>query len=129
MSRRQIIGPIFFIQTITAKRYRNDIITPFINELSEEEKTNDYFQQGVATAHTTHSSLYYLSDVFQARFISKRLWPSISPDLNLLDFCLWVALKQKVHRNKPRTLQKLYDNIRHQINAISQKKIPEYLRT
>jgi hypothetical protein len=33
VSRRRIIGPIFFNQTLTAARYRNDLLEPFINEL------------------------------------------------------------------------------------------------
>ena len=88
MSRRRIIGQIFFTETITAERYRRDIIAPFIDELSDEEKTTGYFQQDVATAHTANSSLRYLSNVFQARLISKGLWPPRSPNLSALDFYL-----------------------------------------
>ena len=74
-----VSGPIFFLQTLTAERYRNDIITLF-NKLIEEEKTNGYFQQDRARAHTANSLLHYLSDVFQVRLISKRLWSPRSPD-------------------------------------------------
>ena len=94
MLRRRIIGPIFFTQTITqAERYRNNIITPFINELSEEEKTNVYIRQDGATAHTANSLLYYLKDVFKAQLISKRLWPSRFPDLSVSHFYLREAQK------------------------------------
>ena len=123
MSRRRIIGPIFFTQTITAERYRNDTITPFIIELSGEEKTNGYFQQNGATVHTVNFSLHYLSDVFQAQLISKEPWPPRFPDLSVLDFYFCKALKQKVYQNKPRNLQELRDNIQHQITAISQVEI------
>ena len=127
ISRIRIIGPIFFTQTITAERYCNDIITPFINELSEEKKINGYFQQNGTTAHTANSSLHYLSDVFQARLVSKDLWPPRSPDLNVSDIYLWGALKQKVYQNKPQNLQELRDNIRHQITAIAQEEIHQVL--
>jgi hypothetical protein len=33
VSRRRIIGPIFFNQTVTAARYRNDLLKPFTNKL------------------------------------------------------------------------------------------------
>lgn len=120
MSRRRIIGPIFFTQTITAERYRNEIIMPFLAELTDDEK-NGYFQQDGATAHTANSSLRFLSDVFQERLISKGLWPPRSPDLSVLDFYLWGALKQKVYGNKPQNLQELRDNIQQQIASISQE--------
>jgi hypothetical protein len=32
VSRRRIIRPIFFNQTVTAARYRHDLLEPFLNE-------------------------------------------------------------------------------------------------
>ena len=55
--------------------------------------------------------------------ISKGLWPAKSPDLNVLDFYLWGATKQKVYRSKPQTLQHLRDNIRREIEAITEGEI------
>jgi hypothetical protein len=40
VSRRRIIGPMFFNQTA---RYRNDLLKPFINELHDDELTEGYF--------------------------------------------------------------------------------------
>jgi hypothetical protein len=37
VSRRRIIGPIFFNQTVTAGRYRNDLLEPFLNKLHDDE--------------------------------------------------------------------------------------------
>ena len=91
--------------------------------LSDEEKATRYFQQDGATAHTANSSLRYLSDVFQARLISRGLWPPRSPDFSVLDFYLWGAIKQKVYRNKTRNLHELRDNIRYQIATIGQEEI------
>jgi hypothetical protein len=45
MSRRRIIGPIFFNETITAERYRNQILEVFINQQHEDELQTGYFQQ------------------------------------------------------------------------------------
>ena len=123
MSRRRIIGPIFFTQTITAERYCNELFCSFVDELSEEEKLTAYFQQDGATAHTANSTLRFLNNTFQTRVISKGIWPPRSPDLSVLDFYLWGAVKQKVYQNKPQNLQELRNNIRHQIVAIKQEGI------
>ena len=86
MSRRRIIGPIFFTQTITAERYRNELLRSFVHKLNEEEKIFAYFQQDGATAHAANSTSRFLNDIFQTRVISKGIWPPRSPDLSVLDF-------------------------------------------
>ena len=123
MSRRQIIRPIFFTQTITAERYCNELLRSFVNEFSEEEKLTVCFQQDGATAHTANSTSRFLNYIFQTHVISKGIWPPTSPDLSVLDVYLWGAVKQKVYQNKPQYLQELRDNIRHQIAAIKQEEI------
>ena len=123
MSRRRIVGPIFFTETVTAERYCNEIIASFVNELTDDEKTTAYFQQDGATAHTANSSLRCLGEIFQTRIISKGIWPPRSPDLSVLDFYLWGAVKQKVYRSKPQDLHELRDSIRQQIAAISLEEI------
>jgi hypothetical protein len=45
MSRRRIIGPIFFNETINSQRYRRRLLDPFINQLDDVELTNGYFQR------------------------------------------------------------------------------------
>jgi hypothetical protein len=52
VSRRRLIGPIFFNETINEQRYREQILEPFINELDAEEVQTGYFQHDGATAHT-----------------------------------------------------------------------------
>ena len=85
MSRRRIIGPIFFTETITAERYCNEIFCSFVDELSEEKLTA-YLQQDGATAHTANSTLRFLNDIFQSRVISKGIWPPRSPDMSAWTF-------------------------------------------
>jgi hypothetical protein len=43
VSRRRLIGPIFFHQTINAERYRELILNEFINQLDDEELQYGYF--------------------------------------------------------------------------------------
>jgi hypothetical protein len=52
MSRRRIIGPIFFNETINAQR-RQGLLEPFINQLDGVKLTKVYSQQNAAAAHST----------------------------------------------------------------------------
>jgi hypothetical protein len=45
VSRRRIIEPIFFNQTITSARYRSDLSEPFLNELHGDELTKGIFSK------------------------------------------------------------------------------------
>ncbi|CAH1374506.1 unnamed protein product, partial [Tenebrio molitor] len=56
MSRRRLIGPIFFEDSVTAERYRNNILDVFINQLHDDELTHGYFQQDGAIAHTARET-------------------------------------------------------------------------
>ncbi|RZC42259.1 DDE 3 domain containing protein [Asbolus verrucosus] len=53
VSCRRIIGPYFFDGNINDVRYREEILTPFLNELHNDELIFGYFQQDHATCHTT----------------------------------------------------------------------------
>ncbi|CAH1379308.1 unnamed protein product [Tenebrio molitor] len=59
VSRRRLIGPIFFHQTINAERYRELILNEFINQLDDEELQYGYFQQDGVTPHTTQANLLF----------------------------------------------------------------------
>ena len=46
-------------------------------------------------------------------------WPPRSPDLSPPDYFLWAYLKDRVYVNRPRSIEKLKNNIRTEIQAIS----------
>lgn len=125
MSRRRIVGPIFFMQTITAARYISDILEPFIALLNEDEIEYSWFQQDSAPAHTSHICLRFLEDVFADRVITHPLWPPRSPDLTPLDFYLWGELKGKVYEQDPQDLNDLRAAISAQINQISEQNLED----
>jgi hypothetical protein len=60
----------------------------FFPELTEGERVCGWFQQDLATAHTSCMSMQALSIVFGARVISCGIWPACSPDLNPYVFFL-----------------------------------------
>ena len=80
MSRRRIIGPIFFDATITPAAYI-EIFNTFVNQLDDEELSVGYFQQDGATSHNSHASMTEIQSFFGDRDISKGFWPPRSPDL------------------------------------------------
>ena len=86
MSRRRIIGPLFFTETINSERYLDLIIDPFLAQLNRQEKQAGFFQQDGATAHTSRLSINRLREVFGERLISRNIWPPRSPDLTPPDF-------------------------------------------
>ena len=72
MSRRKIIGPFFFEETVNSNRYIA-ILSKFIGELSDDEKSRAVFQQDGATAHTSNVTLTWLRCNFGDRLITKNL--------------------------------------------------------
>jgi len=119
ISRRHIIGPIFFHESFNTARYL-EIFNEFVEQLDDDELRNDYFQQDGATCHTSNESRAEIESFFDDRIISKALWPPRSPDFSPPDFFLWGALKGKDYVNKPRTIEELENNIRREIAAISE---------
>ena len=68
-----IIGPIFFENIITSERYIHNILEPFFDQLTEQEKQQGWFQQDGATAHTARVSMAAVGEVFGDRaFINTR---------------------------------------------------------
>jgi len=118
MSRRRIIGPIFFDATITTAAYM-EIFNTFVNQLDDEELSIGYFQQDGATSHTSHVSMAEIQSFFGDRVVSKGLWPPRSPDLTAPDYFLCGYPKGRVHQNKPRTIDALKANIIGEIQTVT----------
>jgi len=118
MSRRRIIGPIFFDVTITTAAYM-EIFNTFVNQMDDEKFSIGYFQQDGATSHTSHASMAEIQSFIGDHVISKGLWPPRSPDLTPPDYFLWGYLKGRVYQNKPRTTDALKANITGEIQAVT----------
>jgi hypothetical protein len=48
-------------------RYINDILNPFFNQLTAEERQHGYFQQDNATAHMANATMVTIWEVFEDR--------------------------------------------------------------
>jgi len=118
MSRRRIIGPNCFEETIKTTAYI-EIFNTFVNQLDDEELSIGYFQQDGATSHTSLASMAEIQSFFGDRVISKTLWPHRSPDLTPPDYFLWGYLKGRVYQNKPQTIDALKANITEEFQAVT----------
>lgn len=114
VSRRRIIGPIFFNFTVNAARYRNNILAEFVEQLHDDELQHGYFQQDGATAHTTRETIAFLREFFDDRLISLRTeveFPPRSPCLTIMDYFVFPHLKNKIFRTPVHNLQELEERI------------------
>jgi hypothetical protein len=62
-----------------------------------------YFQRDGAPPHYTRLVTQHLNDIFLTRWIGRGStinWPTGSPDLTPLDFCLWAWMKNEMYKRK-----------------------------
>ena len=115
------------MNTVNAEEYIR-IFTDFVNQLTDDELSHGYFQEDSAKCHTSRASMREIESFFKDRIISKNLWPPRFPDLTPPNFFLWVCLKGKVYRNRPRTIAELKDAIRREIEAITEETLIKVFR-
>jgi hypothetical protein len=53
----QIIGPLFFCQTMNSDHYVNDILNVFFTQLTAEERQYEYVEQDNATVHMANTTM------------------------------------------------------------------------
>jgi hypothetical protein len=109
VSRRRSIEPIFFNQTVTAARYRNDLLEPLINELHNDELAEGYSQQDNATAHSVRHTIAYLKEFFDTQGVEFRARPL---DLTIMDNSIYPHLKNTVFRSTRHTMEELCEVIK-----------------
>lgn len=119
ISRRRIIGPIFFRETINAQRYQTLILEHFLEQVHDDELQHGYFQQDGATAHTARASLEFLREFYDDRLVSQGLWPARSPDLTPCDYFLFGHIKNNVFKNRLHTIDELQEAIEREIRNVT----------
>ena len=58
------------LSLIDAQKYRDDILTPFFEQLTDNECQSGCFQQDSAMAHTADEALNLIQEIFEGRIIS-----------------------------------------------------------
>jgi hypothetical protein len=101
--------------SVTAERYRNNILDVFINQIHDDEVADGYFQQDGATAYTARETLHYLRQFFDDGLINRDLWPARTP----LDYYLFPHLKNTVFKEPVHTIDDLKIRIREECERIT----------
>ena len=129
ISSDAIYGPIFIRQTVDADVYEGLLTDYFLPEATNMGWMDGqhWFQQDGAPPHTTAGNLAILHEAFGSLVIAHKFpdlfdegmaWPLYSPDLSVLDFFLWGYVKDKIYKNKPKTLAELENAIEKTIREI-----------
>lgn len=128
MTADKMIGPFFFESTVDSVAYNRMLryeFLPIVKELGWDK--DHYFQQDGAPPHVTKDNLGLLRDVFGDRVISRSFpetfghgmaWPPYSPDLSPLDFFLWGYVKDRVYKNRPKSLAELSQAVKQQLHHV-----------
>ena len=61
---------MMFSENINAAKYRDEILTPFLNQLDDDELVYGYFQQNGATTYTT---IDFLAEFYDNRSLLARI--------------------------------------------------------
>jgi hypothetical protein len=93
--------------SVTAERYRKDILGVFIDQFHDDELARGYFQQDGATPHTARETLRYLQQFLDDRLICRDIWRARTPDLTPLDYYLFPHLKNTVFKAPVHTIDDL----------------------
>ena len=84
--------------SMTAQYYRDNILIHMLPEINDITGGDYIFQQGGARPHTANETLMYLRNHCSS-LLEPNYWPPNSPDLNVLDYCVWGAIEDKVWQN------------------------------
>lgn len=121
MSRRRLIGPIFFEGNLNGERYRNNILETFINQLHDDELQFGFFQQDSARPHIAHETINYLQEFFDDRLISVNRFPPRSCDLTPLDYFLFPHLKNPIFSEPLHTVEDLRAYIERECELVDRR--------
>ena len=110
----------FCYSNLTAQRYRDDILIPYVAPMFANHPDLNVFQQDNARPHTAHISQTYLNNAG----IQVMPWPSLSPDLASIEH-VWDELGRRVksRAQRPVTLPQLRQALTQEWNGIPQRVI------
>ena len=87
-------------KTVNHETYTQEMLPQMFNDISHVMDGDSWcWQQDGARAHTARCTIQWLEGNCP-EFISPDLWPAKSPDLNLMDYCIWSLLLTEVQRNR-----------------------------
>lgn len=100
----------------------------YLENLPLAEYRKCFYQHDGAPAHNAHLVKNFLLETFADRWIGNNgpfLWPPRSPDLAVLDFFVWGAIKDQVNSTPLTTKENCMDRVRNafqNLNPLSIRK-------
>ncbi|PNF42390.1 hypothetical protein B7P43_G02549, partial [Cryptotermes secundus] len=107
---------------VTTEAYLN-IFNEFVNQLTDDELTESYFQQDGATCHTSNASMRKTEN--PGSNPGRRGWKPATNRLSYSTAFLVELLKDRVYSNKPRTFDAFKDAIRQKGATITDVALPD----
>ena len=131
-------SPLIFVPQgvkIDAKTYIESILVPMTSAAKEHFGDRPWtFQQDGASSHTAKTTQLWCKQHLP-RFWSKEILPPSSPDLNVLDFCLWSVLESEACAKQHSSVEMLrasltraWDNISQEVVRAACEAFPKRLR-
>jgi len=122
----QLIGPFILEGRLTGEaylRFLQEELPRLLDDVPLNKRGRMYFQHDGAPPHFSREVRNFLNYRFPGRWIERggpHSWPARSPDLSLLDYCVWGWMKELVYSVKVGTRDALLgrildaaDRIRH----------------
>ena len=100
---------------MNSKIYCKDVLKPLLGKISQKYHEDDleqvWFHQDLASSHfskMTVATLDQLTDHYGINYIPKADIPVKSPDIALMDFCVFGLLKQAIWKHQPKDVEDLW---------------------
>ena len=95
---------IFFVKPgakLNGAYYREKLLASMIPEMDRLTGYQPYvFIQDGARSHTANETVRFLNQQRYLTLLQPNMWPTKSPALNPVDYCVWSALKRNVYRGR-----------------------------
>ena len=93
---------IFFVESgakVNGAYYREKLLVSMIPEMDRLTGYQPYvFMQNGARSHTANETVRFLNQQRYLTLLQPNMWRPNSPDLNPVDYCVWIAVERNVYR-------------------------------
>ena len=96
--------------TVDSIYYTDQLLPRLFVDCHTQIGANFILVQDGAPCHASYHTQSFL-EARAPHFIRKNRWPPHSPDLNPMDYAVWMALEEKVYKHRITTLEQLKDAI------------------
>jgi len=91
---------------VNGQYYRDVVLPQLLTDMKNASGEYFIFQQDSAPAHRARDTIAMLEREAPA-FIAPDIWPPNSPDLNPVDYKIWIVMQHRVHKKKAHDVAEL----------------------